>query len=56
MVIEDIIDNEDGSATLVCDFTKTEVRFLLEYALMDILRKHALDILAKESQENDSQV
>ncbi len=40
MTFNDFIENEDGSCTCRLDLTSEETRQLLEYAVIDLLRKH----------------
>ena len=39
MEIIELIEKEDGSAEIIASFTEEEVDFLVNYAVMDILRK-----------------
>jgi hypothetical protein len=45
MIVKTITENEDGTATIVCDFTAAEVRVCVEVGflklLKDYLDKHA---------------
>ena len=56
MKILDITENEDGTATLEVQFEPDEIGILLEYAVVDILKKQvqreAADALTKTAQEN----
>ena len=38
--IIDIIDNDDGSATITIDMSKDDVQLLLNHAINDILKKY----------------
>jgi hypothetical protein len=40
MEVTKITENEDGSATLDLDLTKEEIDIFVEYAVVDILKKH----------------
>ena len=40
MEVTKITENEDGSATLDLDLTEEEVNIFVEYAVVDILKKH----------------
>lgn len=40
MEVVKITENEDGSATLDVNFTEKEINILIEYAVVDILKKH----------------
>jgi len=40
MEVIKITENEDGSATLDVNFTEEEINILVEYAVVDILKKH----------------
>jgi hypothetical protein len=39
MKILEIIDNDDGSCTMDCEFSQEELNMLLSYAVVDILKK-----------------
>ena len=39
MKVIDVIENEDGSCTLELDLTKEEVKLLINYAIVDILKE-----------------
>ena len=44
MIVRTITENEDGTATIICDFTQAEVRACVEVGflklLQDYLNKH----------------
>jgi len=40
MEVINIIENKDGSATLNIEMTEEEQKYLIEYAVQDILKKH----------------
>jgi len=40
MEVTKIIENKDGSATLDVNFTEEEINILVEYAVVDILKKY----------------
>ena len=40
MEVVKITENEDGSAILDVNFTEHEINILVEYAVVDILKKH----------------
>lgn len=39
MEILEIIENDDGSCTMECEFRDDEVNFFINYAVVDILKK-----------------
>jgi hypothetical protein len=39
MEILEIVDNDDGSCTMECEFTQEEINMLISYAVVDILKK-----------------
>jgi hypothetical protein len=41
--VQNIDEHEDGSATLVMDMTNEEVRTLVEYAIIELLKKFIAD-------------
>lgn len=43
MQVSDIDEHEDGSATLIMEMSKEEVRMLVEYAIIDLLKKFIAD-------------
>ena len=47
--IQEIIDNIDGSADLILNLTDEQIRFLVEYAINDILRRN-LEGVNKENE------
>lgn len=42
MIVKDVTEHEDGSATIVFDMDSDEVEKLLEYALVSLLCKSAV--------------
>jgi len=40
MNVLDIKDKDDGSCELDCEFTDEEVKLLLNYAIVDIIREY----------------
>jgi hypothetical protein len=52
MEILNIIENDDGSATMDCEFQDDEVQVLLNYAVSNILREQ-LEALKKEASINE---
>ena len=52
MEILNIIENDDGSATMDCEFKDDEVQVLLNYAVNNILREQ-LEALKKEASINE---
>ena len=48
MEVIDIVENEDGSATLNVNFEDDEVSMLLSYAVIDILKNAVLDEQIKQ--------
>jgi hypothetical protein len=52
MEILEIIENDDGSATMECEFKDNEVEILLNYAVNNILREQ-LQALEKEASINE---
>lgn len=39
MEILEIVENDDGSCTMECEFNKEELDMLVSYAVVDILKK-----------------
>ena len=53
MVIEDVVENEDGSATLKVELTSSEVRALLSYAICRLLEEEVDRVMEKEGWKDD---
>jgi hypothetical protein len=47
MKVLSVVENEDGSANIELDLTKEEAQKFIEYAVVDLLKKHI------EATEND---
>ena len=47
MEILEMIENDDGSCTMECEFQDDEVQILLNYAVNNILREQ-IELLKKE--------
>jgi len=43
MKVESVTEHEDGSATAIMDLSTEEVRMLIEYAVIDLLKKLIAD-------------
>ena len=41
MQVTDVVEHEDGSATVTFDFPQETLKWLLDYAIVDILTKAA---------------
>lgn len=41
LTVKDIVEHEDGSATVIFDFNVEATKFLIEHAILDILTKAA---------------
>lgn len=48
MIVEDVVEHDDGSCTLQVELTDEEVRFLISYAIKDILERE-VDRMEKEN-------
>lgn len=51
MIVYDILENKDGSATVVVDMTNKEVTMIVQYGLLQLFTN-----IAKEALENASNV
>lgn len=49
MTVKDIVEHEDGSATVTFDFDEKASSALIKYALLDILTKAAQETITKQS-------
>jgi len=43
MIVQNVDEHEDGSATLTMEMTNEEIRTLVEYAIIDLLKKFIAD-------------
>jgi hypothetical protein len=50
MIVKTIVENEDGTATIICDFTQAEVLACVELGLLKLLQDY-LDANAPFHQE-----
>lgn len=61
MQVLDLVENEDGSATLTVDFKQWELQFFVELGMVEAIRKGADETLKeytkkKPSSEGDEQI
>jgi len=40
MIVKTIVENEDGTATIICDFTQAEVLACVELGLLKLLQDY----------------
>jgi hypothetical protein len=40
MVVKEIVENDDGSATIICDFTQAEIRACVEVGFLKLLKDY----------------
>jgi hypothetical protein len=45
MIVEKIVEHEDGGATITMDLTEEERQMLIEHALLDILTKATKEVI-----------
>jgi ribosome biogenesis SPOUT family RNA methylase Rps3 len=50
MTVKDIVEHEDGSATVTFDFDVETTKFLIQHALLDIIKK-SVEATKEEQQE-----
>lgn len=40
MIVKTIVENEDGTATITCDFTQAEIRACVEVGFLKLLKDY----------------